>query len=85
MCTAIPGQVLEILGGDGRVALVDLLGAQRKIDISFLKDQPVAAGDWVMIHVGVAVQKVNEAEARQVLHGDADAIGAEARALGRHG
>ena len=65
MCLAIPGQVLEVVDDANRLALVDVAGVRRKVNIGLLDDGDSAAdaGDWVLIHVGFAISKVDEAEA----------------------
>ncbi len=69
MCLGIPGQVVGIADeGAGQVALVDVQGAQRKVNIGMLDEQP-APGDWVLLHMGFAVQAVDEAQAREALAG----------------
>jgi hydrogenase expression/formation protein HypC len=72
MCLGIPGQVIEMLEGyGGQLALVDVSGAQRKINIGMLEldQQDLAPGDWVLIHMGFALERVDEAEAREALSG----------------
>jgi hydrogenase expression/formation protein HypC len=72
MCLGIPGQVIEMLEGyGGQLALVDVSGAQRKINIGMLEldQQNLAPGDWVLIHMGFALERVDEAEAREALSG----------------
>ena len=66
MCLAIPGQVLELVDEANRLALVDVAGVRRKVNIGLLDDDTGAAevGDWVLIHVGFAISKVDEEEAR---------------------
>lgn len=68
MCLAIPGEVVEVLeGNEGQLAMVDVVGVKRRINIGLLEDDPVGPGDWVLIHVGFAMSKVDEAEAAQAL------------------
>lgn len=68
MCLAIPGQVVELLAGNNdQLALVDVVGVKRKINIGLLDDVPLATGDWVLIHVGFAMSKVDEKEAAEAL------------------
>lgn len=69
MCLGIPGRVLEIVDGyAGQVALVDVEGAQRKVNVGMLDEQP-ASGQWVLIHMGFAVEAIDEAKAREALAG----------------
>ena len=68
MCLAIPGEVVELLPGNGdQLALVDVVGVKRKINIGLMEDDPVVPGDWVLIHVGFAMSKVDEQEAAEAL------------------
>ena len=65
MCLAIPGQVLEVVDEQNRLARVDVAGVQRNVNIGLLDDgDGVSAGDWVLIHVGFALSKIDEEEAR---------------------
>jgi hydrogenase expression/formation protein HypC len=65
MCLAIPGQVVEVLDHGTQLAKVDVAGVRRNINASLLGDHDggVQAGDWVLIHVGFAISRVDEAEA----------------------
>jgi hydrogenase expression/formation protein HypC len=65
MCLAIPGCVVEIVDEANRLAKVDVAGVQRTVNIGLLDDAGV--GDWVLIHVGFALSKVDEEEAAATL------------------
>ena len=68
MCLAIPGEVVELLpGNDDQLALVDVVGVKRRINVGLLEDEPLVPGDWVLIHVGFAMSKVDEREAAEAL------------------
>ncbi len=68
MCLAIPGQVVEVLDEAEQLALVDLAGVRRTVNIALLGDDAGArAGDWVLIHVGFALSKIDEREAHATL------------------
>jgi hydrogenase expression/formation protein HypC len=68
MCLAIPGQVVEFLPGNGdQLALVDVVGVKRKVNIGLMEDTPLKVGDYVLIHVGFAMSKVDEKEAAEAL------------------
>ena len=72
MCLGIPGQVIEMVQGYGdQLALVDVSGAARKINIGMLEldQQDLSPGDWVLIHMGFAVERVDAAEAEQAMQG----------------
>jgi hydrogenase expression/formation protein HypC len=67
VCLAIPGQVMEIVDDERRLAKVDVAGVRRNVNVGLLDAQDgsgVVAGDWVLIHVGFAISKVDEEEAR---------------------
>lgn len=69
MCLGIPGQVLRPLDGyGGQLALVAVAGEARKVNIGLL-DDAVAAGDWVIIHLGFALEKTDRAGAESALAG----------------
>lgn len=65
MCLAIPGQILTVVDEVNRIAKVDVAGVQRNVNIALLDedDGGVRAGDWVLIHVGFAMSRVDEDEA----------------------
>jgi hydrogenase expression/formation protein HypC len=66
MCLAIPGQIVDVIDQGNRLAMVDVAGVQRTINIGLLDDEDdggVGAGDWVLIHVGFAMSRVDEDEA----------------------
>jgi hydrogenase expression/formation protein HypC len=69
MCLAIPGQVVEIVDQANRLAKVDVAGVQRNVNIGLLDNDGTGAvaGDWVLIHVGFALSKVDEDEAQATL------------------
>lgn len=68
MCLAIPGQIVEFLpGNDDQLALVDVVGVKRKINIGLMADEQLRVGDYILIHVGFAMSKVNEQEAAEAL------------------
>ena len=66
MCLAIPGQVVEVVDELNRLAKVDVAGVRRTVNVGLLdgEDGGVGPGDWVLIHVGFALSKVDEEEAR---------------------
>ncbi|MDP9189750.1 MAG: HypC/HybG/HupF family hydrogenase formation chaperone [Actinomycetota bacterium] len=69
MCLAIPGQIVEVVDESNRLALVDVAGVKRNVNIGLLDAEGDGAvpGDWVLIHVGFAISKVDEAEAESTL------------------
>ena len=65
MCLAIPGQIVEIVDELHHLAKVDVAGVLRNVNVGLLQD--VGEGDWVLIHVGFALSKVDEDEAHATL------------------
>jgi hydrogenase expression/formation protein HypC len=63
MCLAIPGKIVGLLDEDRDLAVVDVLGVRRRVDLGLLQEDRPAAGDWVLIHVGFAMSKISEADA----------------------
>ena len=70
MCLGIPGRVVEVMDGNGgMLALVDVLGARRPINLGMLEDMDVVPGEWVLIHMGFALERVDEAGAEAAMAG----------------
>ena len=74
MCLAIPGQILEIVDEENRLARVDVAGVRRNVNVGLLDGEAggIEPGDWVLIHVGFAISRVDEEEAaatRSLLEG----------------
>jgi hydrogenase expression/formation protein HypC len=67
MCLGIPGQLKEFSELNPHLARVDVSGVTRIVNIGLLEDEPLAPGDWVLIHVGFAMSKIDEAEAELAL------------------
>jgi hydrogenase expression/formation protein HypC len=63
MCLGIPGEVIEILADQPDLAKVDVSGVRRLINIGLLADDRPVPGEWVLIHVGFALSKIDEDEA----------------------
>lgn len=79
MCLAIPGQVIEMIDPVNNIAKVDVGGVRRKVNVGLLaaEGEGVELGDWVLIHVGFALSKVDEEEANatlNLLHGLGEAF-----------
>jgi hydrogenase expression/formation protein HypC len=84
MCLGIPGEVVEILADRPDLASVDVSGVRRAINIGLLEGESLEPGDWVLIHVGFAMSKMDEAEAKAALdflESIGDAYDEELRAL----
>lgn len=69
MCLAIPGRVIEIADEALRLAVVDVAGVRRTINVGLVDEpgRPAGEGDWVLIHVGFAISRVDETEAQATL------------------
>ena len=70
MCLAIPGQIVSMVDELNRLAQVDVAGVRRTVNIGLLDadaDGGAGPGDWVLIHVGFALSKVDEEEAHATL------------------
>jgi hydrogenase expression/formation protein HypC len=80
MCLAIPGRIVEFSSEQPLLAKVDVAGVKRAVNIGLLADEPLEAGDWVLIHVGFAMSKIGEQEARDQLTMIA-ALGEEQQAM----
>ena len=63
MCLGIPGEIVELLADREDFAMVSVAGVKRVVNIGLLEDEELAAGDWILIHVGFALSKLDEEEA----------------------
>jgi hydrogenase expression/formation protein HypC len=71
MCLGVPGQIVEITDAESLLAIVDIAGVRRKINLACIVDDehPIEAciGDWVLVHVGFALARIDAAEAAETL------------------
>ncbi|MGH3931585.1 MAG: HypC/HybG/HupF family hydrogenase formation chaperone [Pseudonocardiaceae bacterium] len=67
MCLGIPGEVIELMPEHPDLARVDVSGVKRAINIGLLTDDPPVPGDWILIHVGFALSKIDEQEAKAAM------------------
>jgi hydrogenase expression/formation protein HypC len=67
MCLAIPALVSELCTEERGLAVVDVLGVRRKVNIDLLNDDPPGVGDWVLVHVGFAMSKISAEQANEQL------------------
>jgi hydrogenase expression/formation protein HypC len=71
MCLAIPGRIIDVVDEANRLARVDVAGVLRTVNVGLLDAESggdgAAVGDWVLIHVGFAISKVDEEEAAATL------------------
>lgn len=91
MCLGIPGQIVEITSATQHLAVVDVSGVKRAVNIACIVDDEhpphACVGDWVLVHVGFAMSRIDEAEAAstlQVLH-DLDEVEDELQAMRESG
>jgi hydrogenase expression/formation protein HypC len=63
MCLGIPGEIVELMAGRDDFAMVSVAGVKRAVNIGLLEDEELKAGDWILIHVGFALSKIDEEEA----------------------
>ena len=66
MCLAVPGRVIAVEAGDGpirRLGTVDFQGS--RVEVSLAMTPEAAVGDWVLVHAGFAISRLDEADARE--------------------
>jgi hydrogenase expression/formation protein HypC len=63
MCLGIPGQVVEIVDAETHLAKVDVNGIKRTISVQLLAKDNLQPGEWVLVHVGFAMAKIDQREA----------------------
>lgn len=63
MCLAIPGLIVDLDVRLPRIAVVEVSGVRRRVDLGLLADDMPGPGDWVLIHVGFAMSRISAAEA----------------------
>ena len=67
MCLGIPGQIIDIVDDANYIAKVEVSGVRRNVSIALLGPEGIEPGDWVLIHVGFAMSKIDEVEARETM------------------
>ncbi len=71
MCLGIPGRIIKIDDVDKKLATVDVSGVRRQVNVACIVDNsnPIetCVGEWVLIHVGFAMSRIDEAEAAETL------------------
>lgn len=65
MCLGIPGQIIEIVDPERHLAKVEVAGVRRTINVGLVMPDGLAPGDWVLVHVGFALSKLDEEEAHR--------------------
>ena len=67
MCLGIPGHIIEIVDDANNIAKVEVSGVKRNVSVALVRPEGIAPGDWVLIHVGFAMSKIDENEARETM------------------
>ena len=67
MCLGIPGQVVAMIDETLQIAKVDVSGVKRAVSVALLASEGIKPGDWVLIHVGFAMSKIDEHEAQETM------------------
>lgn len=71
MCLGIPGQIIEISDINHKLAIVNIGGVKREVNIACIVNEEhppeKCIGDWVLVHVGFAMNRINEEEAKETL------------------
>jgi len=67
MCLGIPGQIISIVDDANSIAKVDVSGVKRNVNVALIRPEGIGPGDWVLIHVGFAMSKIDEIEAQETL------------------
>lgn len=63
MCLAIPGKIVALATEQPNIAVVEVTGVRRRVDLGLLQDDLPGPGDWVLIHVGFALSRISEDQA----------------------
>jgi len=67
MCLGIPGQIIEVVDDTNHIAKVEVSGIKRNVNIALVRPDGIQPGDWVLIHVGFAMSKIDEKEAHETI------------------
>jgi hydrogenase expression/formation protein HypC len=65
MCLGIPGRIVEFVDETHHLSRIDVAGVRRVVNVGLVLPDGLAPGDWVLIHVGFAISKIDEAEAER--------------------
>jgi hydrogenase expression/formation protein HypC len=90
MCLAIPGRIVELISDPAPLALVEVAGVRRRVDLGLLQDDMPTVGDWVLIHVVFAMSRISEEQAAEQMRmiamlGEDEAALEEVRGYGLEG
>lgn len=69
MCLGIPGQVVEFVDGGRQMAKAEVAGGRRTINVDLVADEGLRVGDWVLIHMGFAMEIIDAQQADLALEG----------------
>lgn len=69
MCLGIPGRIVEIPDRQAGLATVDISGVRRSVSVALVDEPaaPIEPGDWVLVHVGFALARIDEVDAQETL------------------
>jgi hydrogenase expression/formation protein HypC len=67
MCLGIPDQIIDIVDDANSIAKVNISGVKRNVNVALVRPEGIVSGDWVLIHVGFAMSKIDENEARETM------------------
>ncbi len=67
MCLGIPAEMVDMVDTERHLATVEVVGVRRTVDVGLLEEGELRGGDWVLVHVGFAMARIDEEEARRML------------------
>jgi hydrogenase expression/formation protein HypC len=67
MCLGIPGRIIEFINEENYIAKVEVSGVRRNVNVALVYPEGLAVNDWVLIHVGFAMSKIDEEEAHETV------------------
>jgi hydrogenase expression/formation protein HypC len=67
MCLAIPGRIVEMVDEENSIAKVEIGGVRRNVNVGMLDREDAAVGNYVLVHVGFAMTRIDEEEAKETL------------------
>lgn len=67
MCLGIPGKIIDMVDDENSIAKVDVSGVKRNVNVALVRPEGIEPGDWVLIHVGFAMSKIDENQARETM------------------
>lgn len=67
MCLGVPAQIVDFEKASERIATVSISGVNREISVDLMESEPLEVGDWVLVHVGFALAKIDADEAAATL------------------